>query len=176
MIVQKIANSGKDEYYTPIYAIEPIEKYLPRCSTIWCPFDTRESLFVKYFTDKGHRVIHSHILNGTDFFNCTPPKCDYIISNPPYSKKTEVFERLFDLGVPFAMLVGCVGLFEAKRFRIFQDKEFEIMLFNKRVCYFDDYAEETAKINPPFSSWYVCHNVLPKKIVFEEISKTMKRE
>lgn len=28
MIVQQIANSGNDEFYTPIYAIEPILKYL----------------------------------------------------------------------------------------------------------------------------------------------------
>lgn len=28
MIVQQIANSGNDEFYTPIYAIEPILKYI----------------------------------------------------------------------------------------------------------------------------------------------------
>ena len=38
------------------------------------------------------------------------PECDYIISNPPYSKKGEVLERLFSLGIPFAMLVGVAGL------------------------------------------------------------------
>lgn len=26
-------------------------------------------------------------------------------------------------------------------------------------------------INPPFSSVYLCHGVLPKQIVFEEINK-----
>lgn len=38
--------SEQDEYYTPLYAIIPIEKYLKRHSVIWCPFDTEESLFV----------------------------------------------------------------------------------------------------------------------------------
>lgn len=42
-----VANSGNDEFYTPLYAIEPILKYIKPHSTIWCPFDTEESLFVK---------------------------------------------------------------------------------------------------------------------------------
>ena len=30
----------QDEYYTPLYAIKPIAKYISPNSTIWCPFDT----------------------------------------------------------------------------------------------------------------------------------------
>ena len=41
--------SEQDEYYTPLYAVIPIEKYLSRGSIIWCPFDTEQSLFVRYF-------------------------------------------------------------------------------------------------------------------------------
>lgn len=33
-----VANIGNDEFYTPLYAITPIEKYLKRNSTIWLPF------------------------------------------------------------------------------------------------------------------------------------------
>ena len=113
MKMDKVANSGNDEFYTPLYAITPIEKYLKRDSTIWCPFDTEQSLFVKYFRKMGHTVIATHIQNGTDFFDCDIPDCDYIISNPPYSVKGKVFERLFEIGKPFAMLVGVVGLFES---------------------------------------------------------------
>lgn len=61
--------------------------------TIWCPFDTEDSLFVKLFRQRGYTVIATHIANGQDFFAIDPPKCDYIISNPPYSLKGEVFER-----------------------------------------------------------------------------------
>ena len=51
MKLDKIANSGNDEFYTPLYAIKPIEEKLKRSSTIWCPFDTKDSLFVKYFKE-----------------------------------------------------------------------------------------------------------------------------
>ena len=55
------------------------------------------------------------------------PECDYIISNPPYSAKTEVLQRLFEIRKPFAMLVGVVGLFESqKRFEMFKNNKFEI--------------------------------------------------
>jgi hypothetical protein len=95
------------------------------------------------------------------------------VSNPPYSKKAEVFEKLFELNIPFAMLVGVVGLFESqKRFSMFKNNDFEIMYFNKRIAYFRDYQEQKPSLNPPFSSVYICKGMLPKQIVFEEISKT----
>lgn len=167
-----VAGSKNDEFYTPLYAIKPIEKYLKRNSTIWCPFDTEQSLFVKYFKAMGHTVIATHILSRTDFFDCVMPECDYIISNPPYSLKGKVFERLFELKKPFAMLVGVVGLFESQsRFNLFKNNDFEIMYFNKRVSYFKDYADEKPSLNPPFSSVYVCKNILPKQIMFEEIQR-----
>ena len=98
--------------------------------------------------------------------------CDYIISNPPYSLKGEVLQRLFEIDKPFAMLVGVVGLFESQnRFNMFRNNEFEIMYFNKRVSYFKSYEEQKPSLNPPFSSVYICHKILPKQIVFEEIQK-----
>lgn len=164
-----------DEFYTPNYAIEPLLKYIPKKSTIWCPFDTEESNFVKILKEQDHKVFNSHISNGFDFFDVKKEKCqsfDYIISNPPYSLKTEVFKKLFELERPFAMLVGVVGIFESKnRFNMFKDNEFEIMYFNKRISYFKNYADQKPSLNPPFSSVYICSNMLPSKIIFEEINK-----
>lgn len=172
MKMDLVANSGNDEFYTPEYAIEPIEKYIKKGSIIWCPFDTKESLYVKYFEKMGYKVIATHLENGIDFFNCDVPKCDYIISNPPYSLKTEVLQRLFQLKIPFAMLVGVVGIFESqKRFNMFKENDFEIMYFNKRIAYFKSYKEQKPSLNPPFSSVYICQNILPKQIIFEEIKK-----
>ena len=172
MKMDKVANSGNDEFYTPEYAITPITKYIKDNSVIWCPFDTEESLFVKKFRILGHTVILTHLSTGTDFFNCEIPECDYIISNPPYSCKGEVFNRLFEIGKPFAMLVGVVGLFESqKRFEMFRNNTFEIMYMNRRIAYFKSYEEQKPSLNPPFSSVYLCKDMLPNTIVFEEIVK-----
>jgi hypothetical protein len=172
MKIDKIANSQNDEFYTPEYAIDPIIKYIPKGAVVWCPFDTQESLFVEKLHDHGCKVIATHISYGQDFFEVQPPECDYIISNPPYSCKGEVLNRLFEIGKPFAMLVGVVGLFESqKRFEMFRDNDFEILYLNRRVAYFKDYNEKKPSLNPPFSSAYVCSGILPKQIVFEEIKK-----
>ena len=161
-----------DEFYTPSYAIKPLLKYLEKYETIWCPFDTNDSLFVKELEKVGHKVIYTHILGGKDFFEYEPENYDCIVSNPPYSLKTEVLERLFNLDKPFAMLLGVVGIFESqKRFNMFKYNDFEIMYFNKRISYFRDYNDEKPMLNPPFSSVYITHKVLPKQIVFEEINK-----
>ena len=172
MKMDKVAGSGNDEFYTPRYAIEPILKYIDKDSVVWCPFDTEQSNFVKMLKDKGIKVINSHLEMGTDFFNCAIPDCTHIVSNPPYSLNSEVFERLFMLKIPFAMLVGVVGLFESqKRFEMFRDNQFEIMYLNRRVSYFKDYLDEKPALNPPFSSVYLCSQMLPDRIIFEEISK-----
>lgn len=173
MKMDKVAGSGNDEFYTPRYAITPILKYVPQGSTVWCPFDTEDSLFVETLKEHGCIVINSHIQDGRDFFTYTPEEnFDFVISNPPYSLKGEVFNRLFELGKPFAMLVGIVGLFESKaRFNMFRDNDFEIMYMDKRISYFKSYLDEKPSLNPPFSSVYLCSKMLPKQVIFETIDK-----
>lgn len=173
MKLDKVANSGNDEFYTPRYAVEPVLKYVNPGSNVWCPFDTDESNFVKMLREHGCNAFVSHIGEGWDFFKTPPPpNVDYIISNPPYSVKGEVLQRLFDLSVPFAMLIGVVGLFESqKRFEMFRDNKFEIMYLNRRVAYFKNFDDPKPSLNPPFSSVYLCSGMLPQQIVFEEIVK-----
>ena len=131
MKMDKIAGSKNDEFYTPKYAIQPILKYLKGNENVWCPFDTKDSNFVKMIEKQGHEVIATSLLNGQDFFELAESEisdwCDVIISNPPYSLKTEVLEKLFEIEKPFAMLIGCIGVFESqKRFNMFKNNEFEI--------------------------------------------------
>ena len=95
-----------DEYYTPAYAVYPIINYLKPDASVWCPFDTEESQYVKILPGNGFTVIHGHMRTGQDFFTVPVPDCDYIISNPPYSRKGEVIKRLYEIGKPFDMLIN----------------------------------------------------------------------
>ena len=101
----QLNHQENDEYYTPPILVGVILPYVKKNSTIWCPFDTAESEFVIQLENEGHTVIHSHIIDGYDFFELLPPTCDYIISNPPFSRKNDVFKRLFKMGIPFAMVM-----------------------------------------------------------------------
>jgi len=174
MKMDKVANSGNDEFYTPKYAVKPIIKYLKakNFKNIWCPFDTKDSWFVKLLQAEAFNVFNSHIENNENFFEMKVPNCDCIVSNPPYSIKGEVLRYLFELEIPFAMLVGVVGLFESEnRFSMFESNVFEVLYLNRRVAYFKDFSDQKPSLNPPFSSIYLCSNILPKQICFERINK-----
>ena len=103
-------DKASDEYYTPREAVKPIIKYIDHGNkpqyTIWCPFDTAESEYVKCIQEAGHKVIFSHIDNGQNFFEYEPSEhYDYIISNPPFSIKDDILRRLTELGKPYAILL-----------------------------------------------------------------------
>ncbi len=80
-------SKGKnDECYTPLAGVLPILKYIPKNKTIWCPFDTEKSEFVKEIS-KINPVVFSHIDAGQDFLTYEPKEWDVIISNPPFTNK-----------------------------------------------------------------------------------------
>jgi len=149
----------KDEYYTPAIMVYPIIKYLKPGSTIWCPFDTEKSEFVRVFTAAGFKVIYSHIWSGQDFFEYEPSEpYDYIISNPPFTRKLDVLRRLYSLGKPFAMILGLPILNYQIVGGFFLDKNLELLIFDKKVSFDGNTAS--------FNCSYFCNGILPKGIIF----------
>lgn len=156
------AFNTQDEYYTPPILVKPILKYLKPKSVVWCPFDTKDSEFVIQLNNAGHKVIYSHIWNGQDFFDYYPKKdFDYIISNPPFSKKLEVFKRLYEINKPFAMVCGLTILNYQEIGEFFIGKDLQLLIVDKKVSF----NGKTAS----FNNSYFCHNILPKDIIFEHL-------
>ena len=161
-----------DEYYTPSYAVYPLIKYLKESSTIWCPFDKEESNFVQVLTKEGFNVIYGHIETGQDFFKVDVPKCDYIISNPPYSLKGEVFKRLIKIGKPYAMLINFQGIFDNKnRFEMFKNNRTEMLLLSPRVNYIKQGDYKASGV--PFQSGYLCSGIFKEQLNFEYLDKSL---
>ena len=158
--------SRNDEYYTPAYAVIPILKYLKLGATIWCPFDTEESQYVKIFSENGFNVIHGHIQTGQDFFKVPVPECDYIISNPPYSLKGKVIKRLYEIGKPFAMLINFQGIFDSKeRFKMFRENRVEMLWLSPRISY--KRGDGKPENRAPFQSGYLCSGICERQLEFE---------
>lgn len=152
----------KDEYYTPQILVKPILKYLKPHSVVWCPFDTENSEFVILLKEQGHKVIYSHICLGQDFFNYEPKEhYDYIISNPPFTKKLEVFKRLYKLNKPFAMICGLPILNYQEIGKFFLDKKLQLLIVDKKVSFDGNTAS--------FNNSYFCYNILPQDIIFEHL-------
>lgn len=164
------AFNKNDEYYTPEYAVEPIIKYIKSGSKVWCPFDTNQSNFVKVLSKNGFIVVNTHVLYGQDFFEQPVPNCDYIISNPPYSLKGDVFKKLYEIGKPFAMLINFQGIFDnKKRFEMFKENKVEMLWISPRIDYITDKNKKYSGV--PFQSGYLCSNILPTELCFEYVQK-----
>jgi len=105
---KKDKSGSRDMCDTRLDEAEKMVKYIkniiPKESKIWCPFDTDKSNIVIALKNNGYKnVINTHIDNGEDFFE-TKIDCDYIISNPPFQNRTQIFNRLYSFNKPFIML------------------------------------------------------------------------
>lgn len=151
----------KDEYYTPAILVEPIIKYIPMGSIIWCPFDTEKSEFVIAFKERGFDVVYSHIWNGQDFFEYESEKWDILISNPPFTRKLEVLERCYKLGKPFALILGLPILNYQEIGKFLLNKDLQLLIVDKKVSFDGNTAS--------FNNSFFCSNLLPKDIIFEHL-------
>ncbi len=155
-----------DEYYTPKEAVLPLVKYLKKEDVIWCPFDDESSEYVKVLS-LSNKVIFSHINNGKDFFTYTPDHYDIIISNPPFSLKDKVLERLQFLNKPYAILLPLPTLQGQKRFSYLIGKQ--ALIFDKRINFYQDIEHTIMAKGVAFASIYICNKFLPKDLIFEKI-------
>lgn len=169
---QKILfSSGKnDECETQDYAVIPILKYIPKEAVVWCPFDKKDSAFVRLISGNGNRVIFSHIDYGQDFYTYEPAEpWDVIISNPPFTNKRKIFERALSFGKPFALIMSNTWLNDSAPVKVFSEanKQMQILFFDKRMRFKNNGIIQD-KIT--FSSSYFCCDFLPSDIVLGHLN------
>ena len=162
------SGGNNDECYTPDYAVQPILEYIPKDVTVWCPFDTEESEFVKQIS-KTNPVTYSHLDKGQDFFQYQPSEWDIIISNPPFSNKKKFFQRALAFNKPFALIMTNTWLNDSTPKILFKDKDLQLLMFDKRIEFTDPTGHVDNKIT--FSSSYYCYNFLPKQIIMKKLDK-----
>lgn len=156
-----------DECLTPDYGVKPIIKYIPKNAVVWCPFDTEESEFVKQIRANGNKVIYSHISNGQDFYTWEPKeRWDCIVSNPPFTAKRQIFERVLSFNKPFALIMSNTWLNDAAPKQLFKEKDLQLLMFEQRMKFLNN-GKVQNKIT--FSSSYFCYNFLPKQIIMESL-------
>lgn len=159
--------NAKDEYYTPPCLVRALLPFVPPYWRIWCPFDTEHSEFVTLLREHGNHVIHSHLWEGKDFFTYTPDEPFHaIISNPPFTRKMDVLKRLYEIGQPFAMVLGLpilnyqeVGEFFYETAKDMHD--IQLLIVDKKVS-FDG---KTASFNNSF----FCRKMLPRDLIFAHL-------
>lgn len=166
---KQIKTSNTDEWYTSEKDVELIVPYLVKrgYQKILCPFDKVSSNYVKVLTRHGFDVEYGHIEDGKDFFEQNLQGYDAIVSNPPFSKRQEVLERLFSSKVPFAMITNINGIFDnRRRWKLFRDNKFELLVPLGRMKFTD--MNGVSGDSPNFQSVYVCSGISDHQIEFVE--------
>lgn len=166
---------AQDEYYTPSILVNCLIPYIQhwifdfkeknkRDPVIWLPFDTEDSKYYqileKTFKEDAI-IIRSHLNDGKDFFTYQPEQFDIIISNPPFSKKKEIFERIiFDFKKPFVLLMNMMAINYQNISNLFQSvgEDIQFLIPDKKVS-FDGHTSS-------FSSGYVCYKFIEKTKFF----------
>ena len=94
-----------------------IVPFLPKGATI---FEAAwgKGHMVRSLQTRGYKVVGSPDMN---FLTAPVPVCDYIITNPPFSKKDEFLRRVYEIGKPWAFILPADSLFGLERYPLFSD-------------------------------------------------------
>ncbi|MBO5371092.1 MAG: hypothetical protein J6A75_00050 [Lachnospiraceae bacterium] len=164
----KLVYNLNDDYRTPRYLVSCLDTFIfdfmqrhniNRKLVVYCPFDTEESEYVRYFKENGAEVIHGDIKTGQDFFENPIPECDLVISNPPFSRKREIFSKLFAAGIPFALLMNLQAMQYQEMGQLFVEEQqrteaIQFIIPDKKVS-FDGHTSA-------FCSGYYCWKFVEK--------------
>ena len=163
------SSSASDECLTPRYGVEPIIKHLKAqgYKHIWCPFDLASSQYPRALTRAGFTVSYTEY----DFFQTEPPEgVDCIVSNPPFSCKDEILVRLYNLGLPFAVLLPQNSLQAINRVNMYMKHGLEYLGFDRRINFYTRGELDAWKPANHFACGYFCKDVLPEKLLFERLN------
>ena len=164
---ERIKTSNTDEWYTTEASVRLIVPSLINkgYNRILCPFDKKESNFVKVLSEEGFCVTFGHIETGNDFFDIQDfSPFDAVVSNPPFSHREKILRKLFGADIPFALILNFNGLFDSKtRWDLFRNNDFELLIPSGRMHFFND---EIKGNSPNFQSVFVCRRMLEKQICF----------
>lgn len=153
----KVGSIHGDEYYTRREDAEIIaDNIINLPLKVWCPFNDRSSVWVDVLKDRGFDVVTT---DGDFFETDPPPGTQCIISNPPFSRKKEVLDRIkalnlrFALILPFQWLNDCVPLEYGR----------QVMFFRQRMHFNRPQGE---KNNPRANCFVLSDGLLKQNLIF----------
>jgi hypothetical protein len=153
-----LCNSVKkdDDYTTPKEVWESIKTYIPPNKVIWEAFffDGKSG---EYLRELGFNVIHEPI----DFFK--ENRGDIIVSNPPFSLKMKVLQRLKELDKPFILLLPASTL-GTKTLQKLYGNDIQLIIPKGRISYIKNGKATNSVWFATFFYCYKCN--LPRDIVF----------
>jgi len=154
-----------DDYMTPKSAWENIKDFIPKNKKIWEAF-YGDGNSGNYLQELGFDVIHEPV----DFFENNLG--DIIVSNPAFSIKKQVFQRLKKLDKPFIIICPSSTINTQYMRELFSDSEnpIQIIIPRKRIHFIklvDGKIPENYKSVCNFDCFYFCYKMdLPRDIIW----------
>lgn len=184
------SNTSSDETLTLAYAVEPIVKHLLKKGyrKILCPFSLWHSKYVDVLKKNGFEVLFND--GEQNFFDLTKEELsklgvDCIVDNPPFSKKKEILEHLYELEIPFAVLFPQNTLQGKFVTSLYMKHGLEYLGFDGRICFYTKSKEsgdsdkyiwthddlKNVGTSTQFATGYFCKNLLDEKLMFENLER-----
>ena len=119
-----------DQYNTTLEIWEMINHLIPKDKILWEAFmkDNWSSKSAIHLRDMGFNVVGNPTI---DFFD-EPPEYDIIISNPPFSIKKKIFQRLAVLDKPFILILPISTI--TKQFvKVLERDKLQMIIPSKRM-------------------------------------------
>jgi hypothetical protein len=153
-----------DEYYTLRETAEIIADHIIRVPLkVWCPFNDQESVWVDVLKERGFDVVAT----GGDFFETDPPQgVQCIISNPPFSRKKAVLERIKALNLRFVLILPIQWLNDGVPLEYGR----QLMLFRQRMHF---NTPEGIKNKPRANCFVLSDGLLKRDLIFIDKRKTI---
>jgi hypothetical protein len=162
MNLAKAQLKTNDEWMTPISAWENIKEYMPKNATIYEPFSGDGQ------NKRNLQTLGFSVLDNTedDFFLSEDHKrCTHIISNPPFSKKKEIFKKLKEIDKPFILIIPTTSL-QTKFTKNIFNGSIQIIMPSYRIQ-FKSPDETKNKSSCSFTSCYLTYKMnLPQDLIF----------
>jgi hypothetical protein len=145
---------ANDEYYTPNQEWDKIKQHIPKDKVIWEAFygDGKSGEYLKTI---GFNVVS----NNEDFFVANHG--DVVVSNPPFSKKREVVQRLVKLDKPFILIMPL----EVLTYKYIEPirNHLQVMIPKQRMIFLKE--GKSVKFN--YDCIFFCYKMnLPKDLIY----------
>ena len=155
------AKAYSDEWHTTADVVNKVIELLQPKGIICCPFDTASSQFVKQGAN------HGKVLFGMRDWLDAAYDYDYLMTNPPFSIKNAVIERVLKSGKPSALILPLDSLGGVKRHHLFSEYGYPaIYIPTRRLSYYDEKGNRRTNAN--FHSIIALFNTPDKDLIFEK--------
>jgi hypothetical protein len=153
-----------DEWYTKQDTVELMYKLLEPVSgsTVMCPFDTDKSQFVQVGEKLGFEVFRN-IRNWLE----SEYEYDYLITNPPFSIKDKVIEKVLQSGKPSALVLPLDALGGKRRHELYKEYGYPtVYVPTRRINYISEDGQDT-KSNHFHSVILIFNDPLNRGLIWE---------